>query len=200
MKCLQPSFGCYCAHVREIDPLVSFVILIHPIEMRRRVATGKLSHRCLKNSHLILGHDFSENTGIDDLISEPGYFSVILYPGRKSVNLTSLSPAERISIFPKTKKLRLFVIDGTWGTARTMMNHSSNLQRLPMVAFTPSQPSTFRVRRQPREGCVSTIEAIHQAIELVGPSQGFNTESREHDKLLEAFDSMIETELRRKER
>ena len=69
------------------------------------------------------------------------------------------------------------------------MHLSKNLKNLPQICFTPERLSTFRVRKQPAPECVSTIEAIHQCIELLG------TENREHDKLLEVFDQLVEQQL-----
>jgi len=102
---------------------------------------------------------------------------------------------ERSALFPKNKKLTIFVIDGTWLTAKKMIKHSHNINQLPRIAFTPVRPSTFRVRKQPHENCLSTIEAIHHTIELLGPTQGFDVNSRKHDHLLDAFDSMVELQL-----
>lgn len=193
--CLQPAFGCYCPHVQQFDPLVSFVILIHPIEVKRRIATGRMSHLCLKNSHLIMGQDYSGHEDVQKLIDDPQYHSVILYPGVDSQNLTAMSSQERVEVFPSNKKLRIFVIDGTWATAKKMMRQSQNLKNLPKISFVPPKPSTFRVRKQPHEFCYSTIEAIHHTIELVGETQGFPVEQREHDKLMYVFDHMVERQL-----
>lgn len=193
--CLQPQFGCYCPHIQTFDAKINFVILIHPIEVKRRIATGRMSHLCLKNSHLIMGQDYSNNNQVNHLIDDKTHHSVILYPGPRSQNLSPLSADERAQLFPTDKKLRIFVIDGTWATAKKMVRQSQNLQALPQISFSPSKPSTFRVRKQPDPACYSTIEAIHHTIELVGHSQGFDTQSREHDKLMRVFDAMVERQL-----
>ncbi len=188
LNCRQPSFNCYCSHVKSFDPGVKFVILTHPIEVRRRIATGRMSHLCLKNSELIVGHDYSRNQKVNAILANPEYHSVILYPGRQSLNISTWSDDERKNLIPSNKKLAIFVIDGTWNTARKMLHLSSNLKSLPQICFTPNRLSTFRVRKQPAPECVSTIEAIHQCIGLLGLSQ-------EHDQLLEVFDQLVEQQL-----
>ena len=189
LDCRQPEFNCYCDHVKSFDPGVKFVILTHPIEVRRRIATGRMSHLCLKNSELIVGHDYSKNQKVNAILENPDLHSVILYPGRQSLNISKWSEEEKRNLVPSNKKLAIFVIDGTWNTARKMMHLSKNLKNLPQICFTPERLSTFRVRKQPAPECVSTIEAIHQCIELLG------TENREHDKLLEVFDQLVEQQL-----
>ena len=193
--CIQPRTGCYCPHVQRFDPNISFVILIHPIEMRRRIATGRMSHLCLEQSHLISGQNYSDNEIVNGLIQDPQRHSVILYPGPDSQNLSSMPQDQRRELVPAGKKLTVFVIDGTWATAKKMMRESQNLRALPQICFAPEKPSTFRVRKQPSDLCYSTIEAIHQTIELLGDSQGFVTAQRWHDNLLEVFDVMVERQL-----
>jgi DTW domain-containing protein YfiP len=189
LTCLQPQICCYCAHIKRFDPKIEFVILIHPLEVRRRVATGRMSHLCLENSHLVHGHDYTKNEYVNDLLNDPDRYNVILYPGRQSQNISTLKNEERMALFPKDKKLTIFVIDGTWMTAKKMIKHSHNINKLPRICFTPPRLSNFRVRKQPNDNCFSTIEAIHHTIELLG------TTNREHDKLLYVFDSMVDLQL-----
>ncbi len=195
VRCIQPDFSCYCRHLQPFDCQMKFVILIHPIEVKRRIATGRMSHLSLKNSHLIMGQNYSENPEVNSILNDPQYFSVMLYPGQKSKNLSAMTISERALLFPTGKKLAIFVIDGTWATARKMVYQSSNLSSLPRICFTPPHPSQFRVRKQPNEACYSTIEAIHQTIELVGQTQGYSVESREHDSLTTVFDAMVTRQL-----
>ncbi len=192
--CVQPDFACYCPHIFSVDPRFNFVILIHPIEAKRRIATGRMSHLSLQNSFLIKGQDYSHNPLVDDLIEDTEYQSVILYPGAQSQNLSNLKHEEKQSLFPN-KKLRVFVIDGTWATAKKMIRLSTNLKALPRICFSPTTPSNFRVRKQPNTHCYSTIEAIHHTIELMGEAQGFPVKNRIHDRLLKTFEFMVERQL-----
>ncbi|MES2856299.1 MAG: tRNA-uridine aminocarboxypropyltransferase [Bdellovibrionota bacterium] len=192
-KCFQPSQGCYCSGLSTFDSGIEFIILIHPAERRRRIASGRMSHLMLENSRLIAGEDFSGRREVDEIIADSR--SVILYPGPTSVNLTAMSTAERGSLFSDSTKLNVFVIDGTWSTARKMIR-SKNLAGLERISFEMNQPSRFgRVRKQPAPGCFSTIEAIHHTIELLGETRGFDVESRKHDVLLNVFDSMVQRQM-----
>lgn len=193
--CAQPSFGCYCSHVSHFDPKINFVVLIHPIEVKRRIATGRMSHLCLQGSYLIKGQDYTNNALVNALIEDKDHHSVILYPGPSSINLSTLPDSEKKNLFPKDKKPRIFVIDGTWATAGKMIRQSENLRNLPRISFTPTKLSNFRVRKQPKPHCYSTIEAIHHTIDLLGESQNFKVHERAHDKLLTVFNYMVERQL-----
>ena len=89
----------------------------------------------------------------------------------------------------------VFVIDGTWATARKTMRLSQNLHALPRVCFTPPARSNFQVRKQPKAECYSTIEAVHHTIELLGPAAGFDLLARKHDSLLRVFSVMVNRQI-----
>lgn len=191
--CLQPEFGCYCQHIFRFDPIVKFIILIHPIERRRRIATGRMSFLCLENSELIAGMQFGANERVSEIIRDPRYDCVLLYPGHNSMNLSKVE--SKPNLFSKTKIPVVFVVDGTWTTARKMVNQSKNLLSIPKICFTPPGQSQFKVRKQPTPECYSTIEAVHYSLELLGPQVGFDTNSRVHDKLLFVFNKMVERQV-----
>ncbi len=196
VQCLQPEFGCYCAHVKKIDPKIKFVILIHPIEVKRRIATGRMSHLCLQNSEMIVGQDYTDNRRVNQIIESPEFETAVLYPGVRSQNLSKLQPEDRALLFSPDNTPVIFVIDGTWATARKTMHLSQNLKLLPRIGFTPPHKSKFQVRKQPGVECFSTIEAIHHLIELLGSRPGYDVSQKEHDHLLFVFRKMVERQLR----
>ncbi len=194
--CWRPAGFCYCGKIRRISFDLRFVILIHPIEEKRPIATGRMAHLCLEDSLLIEGDDFSQDEKVNALLADPGLYPVLLYPGNGSVDLSRLSLAERRGLFPpkdnKGKKTVVFVIDGTWNSARRTLNRSQNLQRLPSIRFTPETPSRIRVRHQPDHHCYTTVEAIHHVIDLLVPEGA----ERPHDNLLEVQDYMVSLQLK----
>lgn len=194
-KCRQPGLACYCESVHPFDPKIEFVILIHKLESRRRIATGRMSHLCLTGSHLIEGDQFDENKRVNDLLDRDDAYPVVLYPGLGSIDLSTGSPQELASLLPSDRRLMIFVIDGTWATARRTMRLSRRLASLPRVCFSPVRKSQFRVRKQPAAHCLSTLEAIHHMIELVGPTRGFSVDEKKQDVLLDVFSKMVERQL-----
>ena len=55
-------------------------------------------------------------------------------------------------------------LDATWGGARKLLRLSPSLQRLPRIMFTPTTPSRYIIKQQPQEGCLSTLEAVHELL------------------------------------
>lgn len=191
-RCFQHSQNCYCSKIAAFDPQIKFVILIHPIEVKRKVASGRMTHLCLKNSELIKGEDYSYHNRVNEILDDPSNQCLILYPGKLSFNITGQSQE---NLLRPNKNTVIFVIDGTWATARKTMRLSQNLKSLPQICFTPPRPSQFKVRKQPKPNCFSTIEAVHHSIELLGEHKGFDVRSRQHDHLLSVFESVVERQL-----
>jgi DTW domain-containing protein len=195
-RCRRPLSGCYCSLIRSFDSDPRFIILSQPREVKHRLGTGRMAHLCLSNSALIEGVDFTLNQRVNREIDDPVNFSVLLYPSSDSIDLSKLNCRERTALIPNRQRLVVFVLDGTWKSARKMFGSSQNLRRLPAISFTPVTPSAYRIRRQPRPQCYSTIEAIHQVIELfaVGGA-GHRAIARSHDNLLAVFASVVDRQL-----
>ena len=192
-KCLKPLSTCYCKQLRPFVSFPRFVILIHPSEVRRRIATGRMAHHCLSNSLFFAGVDFSQHESVNNLIEDSQNQCFVLFPAPEALDLTRISPEERLGLCPPGKTPTVFVLDGTWSQAKKMKRLSQNLRSLPKICFTPPSPSNFRVRKQPHPQCYSTIEAIHLIIELFGQNE---KENRRHN-LLQVFDHMVEEQLKR---
>jgi len=185
--CRNAMRACYCEGIRHFESNPRFVILINRHEARRTIATARMAHLCLTNSLLFTGLDFTHHEELNAVIADPRNHCVVLYPRWDAVDLSAMSAPERKALIPDDKELVVIVLDGTWAQAKRMRRFSENLADLPHVRFTPATPSAFGVRRQPKRDCYSTIEAIHQTIDLMGAPP-----SRHHDGLLNVFHSMVE--------
>ena len=171
--CLQPNFTCYCRWLNPFDPGVDFVILIHPKEFRRAIASGRMAHLMLKGSSLITGEDFTNSASLNSILHDPNRSCLILYPRPPSLDLSKMKRSERLALFETGKRLTLIIIDGTWNTARKMIRLSQNLAMVKRVGFIPREPSNFRVRKQPSIECLSTIEAVAESLDLLGADPAY---------------------------
>lgn len=142
-----------------------FVLLMHPKEFKREKAnTGRLAHLCLPNSEIQMGMGFDDHEVVQRQIADPRYHSVLLYPGLEAHNLSSDEP---IPPELSRKPLQVFIIDATWSSARKMLRISPTLQRLPRIMFIPSAPSRYVIKQQPQEGCLSTLESMHELLTVL---------------------------------
>jgi DTW domain-containing protein len=189
-RCMQPRLTCLCSVIRPFDCNIKFVILQHTREAQKRISTGRFSHLCLKDSEHFRGFQFNGKE-INELLENKNFHSVILFPEIDSLNISQVEPTKLNDYFSPDKKLCIFVLDGTWTTAKKILSHSPKLQALPKICFQAPTPSRFRVRQQPNVNFYSTAEAIHQCIEILGTSRGFAVPSRLHDNLLQTFEHLV---------
>lgn len=194
--CRRPGSGCYCALIEPFASEPRFVIATQPREAKHRFGTGRIAHRCLSNSLLLEGVDFSHHGRVNDEIHNPTNYPMLLHAAGHAINLSHLTYAERAVLIPRGQKLVVFVLDGTWKSVRKMIRLSCNLAHLPAICFDPPSPSAYRIRRQPRPHCYSTLEAIHQVIDLLSLPGGEDlTATRAHDRMLAVFQSVIARQL-----
>jgi len=107
--------------------------------------------------------------------------AILLFPGPGARDLAEEPPE-----LPVT----LVTIDGTWWQAQKILKRSPYLAQLPRYSLTPKEPSRYRIRREPARDCVSTIEAVVQALGLLeGDASPFS-------KLLAPFEALVEHQLR----
>jgi DTW domain-containing protein len=163
-----------------------FVFLMHPKEYKEEKAgTGRLTHLCLPNSELHMGKGFDEHEGVQALLADPRNHCVLLYPGKDARNLTK---GELAATDMAGRRLVVFLLDATWSGARKMLRLSPSLQRLPRIMFTPTAPSRYIIKQQPQEGCLSTLEAVHELM-LVLERNGLDR-YEQPAQLLGLFDRM----------
>jgi len=190
-QCLLAKSMCYCAEIRKVDLPFYFLILTHPLEFRRRIATGRMAHLSLPRSFMITAENYTDNKPVNDLLKDTKFQPYLLHPKAPSLELNTLPMEEKKNLFCRTGQIPLFVVvDGTWATARKTLRLSENLKALPRICFLPSHPSNFRVRKQPVANYVSTIEAIHQTVEQLLCIDDDLCRNRPHDALLKVFDFM----------
>ncbi|MFC2158372.1 tRNA-uridine aminocarboxypropyltransferase [Acidobacteriota bacterium] len=191
-RCMRPEMLCLCSTVQPFDTLSHFLILQHPKEAKRvRNGTGRLTHLHLTNSRMFSGLDYSSDSQLNGIISDPVYFPMVLYPGPRSTETGDLSFTD---ILKGGKRALFILLDGTWRTAKKMMILSQNLHSLLQISITPSQYSKFFIKTQPRENCVSTIETVYYLLEELKKQRIENLQN-EHERLMDTLDRIVEFQI-----
>jgi DTW domain-containing protein len=176
-RCRRPTVVCYCAHIPTLPTRTKIVLLQHPRERRMGIGTAHMAHLALPNSIVRVAYDFARDPVVQAILTERSPSPVaVLFPGPDARDVATLPPGE---------PLTLIVIDGTWSQARSLLRSNPALAALPRVAFAPRKPSDYRIRRQPAEFCVSTIEALAEVLSILEPP------GLSFDRLLDPFRAMV---------
>ncbi len=153
--CRRPLSHCWCGLLPSIETRTRVVLLQHPRERDVAIGTARMATLCLPNSELHVGVDWGDVPALDRALSDPARPAALLYPGDDAADLFTAPPPGPIT---------LVVVDGTWTLTRKVVRTNPRLAALPRYAFNPPSPSDYRIRREPRAACVSTIEALSYAL------------------------------------
>jgi len=173
-----------CRYVQSLETKTKFIVLMHPKEFKKvKNGTGHLTHLSLKNSELFVGIDFTDHKRINEIIND--YYSYVLYPSKDALNITHTNPKN-------TKDIAIFIIDATWSCSLKMLRESKNLQALKHISFEPTKLSQFKIKQQPAEFCLSTIESTLSVLELLSKHNIEKINEDDLKEFLNPFEKMIE--------
>lgn len=178
-RCDKPAIACLCARIPHVNNRTPIAILQHRRESRHAIGTVRIAELGLERCHVEIV-PASASSGRERPAWLPANAG-LLYPGPDSRDLADLDAAER----PQA----LVILDGTWHQARQLFRDHAFLRDLPRFRLSPAAPSRYRIRREPAQHCISTIEAIVQALTLLEP------ELVEVDALIGAFDALIDDQI-----
>lgn len=175
--CYRPIDRCFCDTIPPVDNLTDVLILQHQRERTHPFNTARIVQQSLAKCRLM----FDRNERFADAELPIASGAGLLYPGPDSRLLSELSPAERPS--------QLVILDGTWHHAKTLFRDIPQLRELPRYKLAPSTPGQYRIRLEPTDTSLSTLEATVQALQQLEP------ETDGLEQLLDSFNTMVEQQL-----
>lgn len=172
--CHRPQSQCLCGFIESVDPRTEILILQHPRERAHAFNTARIAERALKGARIKVG--YGEQLAADERLGAELAEFGLLYPSPGAMDLSEVPEGERPA--------KLVVLDGTWHHARAMYRSIEALHGLQHYTLPEGQVSAFRIRRQPKSYCLSTLEAIHSALLCLEPA------TPGLDRLMRPFDAM----------
>jgi DTW domain-containing protein YfiP len=150
-SCRRPPKVCYCAALPQLATRTRVVILQHPRERDMPIGTARMASLCLAGSSLHVGVRWDGSAELAALLGDPARPPILLYPAAEAKDILAEPPVGPVT---------LVVVDGTWSQAKTVVRDNAILRALPRYAFRAPAPSQYRIRREPSDAYVSTIEAL----------------------------------------
>lgn len=189
--CYRPKTSCVCEHI--INPIktnTKFVILMHPKEFRKtKNGTGHMTNNSLENCELHVGIDFTNHKRVNELLNDKNYQPYVLYPDINSIKLNTQK-------LPSEKKALVFIIDSTWPCSKKMLRLSTNLQNLKKISFEHDKSSQFKIKTQPNQYCLSTIESTLCVLEQLNNHNIENISSKSLENFLTPFEEMVKYQVK----
>ena len=179
-RCRRPVSVCYCEHIRPLETVTRVVLLQHPRERDMPIGTAHMASLCLPNAELHVGVHWRGSAALARALSDPARPAALLYPGEGAIDVVQNPPSSPVT---------LVVVDGTWSQTRKVVRENPELAALPRYAFTPPTPSEYRIRKEPDDSYVSTIEAL---VHVLGALEGDPERCR---ALLLPFRAMVDAQI-----
>lgn len=178
-RCFRPQAHCLCSLITPVVNQTHVLVLQHKCERGHPFGTARFVRLGLANAEVRVVWPDAQRKFTTPPVLDEGLG--LLYPGPDAVDLESLAPQDR----PR----QLVVLDGTWDDAKGLYQDNPWLLNLPHYCLHPASPSIYRIRREPSDTSVSTLEAILLALSILEPS------TAGLDGLLGAFEKMIDEQL-----
>lgn len=170
-QCRRPTRLCYCGLLPDLSNACPVHILQHREEASHPLGTARMAALGLRHATLdVLEGRF-----------RPGQGDVLIYPGEQAAPVTELR---------EQAGLRPVFLDASWRKSRRWLHEQPDLAALPRYRLESVPPSRYRIRREPRAGWVSTLEAIVWTLETVEQAPG------RYQPLLRVMDWVIDQQIR----
>jgi DTW domain-containing protein YfiP len=178
-RCFKPAVVCVCGGA-AVRNRTQAVIIQHPREVRHALGTERLARLGLEQCQVHVAWDLR----VTPSMIPAG--AALLYPSPKARDVSELDAS--------TRPTALVAIDGTWSQAKVLYRDNPWLAELPHVKLAQPPPSNYRIRREPKDNYVSTLEALVHALKVLEP------DTSGWDGLLARFARMIDQQIAYTER
>lgn len=111
--------------------------------------------------------------------------TLLLYPSANATDLNELTKkSDR-----ETSFFNLVIVDGTWPQAKAIYTGNPALHNLKQVKLVTKNVSSYVIRTQPTDGCLSTLETAAEALAI------FESDTTIRDVLLRPLQTLCEYQL-----
>ena len=172
-NCWKEVSLCICKTIQSFQTHSRILVLQHPQEAKNPLGTARLTSLTLKNSVHRVGLSWRSLSAALGEEAESKDWAVLFLGALKDTPKVSDKPFQILTrkgtqVSPNEIK-GIVILDGNWKQSKTLWWRNPWLLKLKRVVLNPTEPSMYgEVRKQPRKGCLSTIEAVAETLNHMG--------------------------------
>jgi DTW domain-containing protein YfiP len=166
-----------CAFTTPISTSTKILILQHPQEPGVDIGTVPIISATFPQTTVRTGLSWPNFT---KALGEPADHKrwAVLYMG--SVHVENLPKDRNLFVVDKKGVILttqdeilsdlegIVALDGTWSQAKTLWWRNAWLLKLPRIVLRPTHPPLYdKIRKEPRKGCLSTLETVGEVISIL---------------------------------
>lgn len=167
-RCHLRTDLCLCGSAPQLSSCsdaLQLVLLTHPQEPQKRSNTGRLLEASLSSCEIWMWERRDIDQRLVEYSQQNSVQPVLLFPA------TDEEESQAVCLSPNEIRLDqncFILLDATWQQARKMLRQSTVLKECARLSLQPSAPSLFNLRRNQREGSVSSVETGIQLLRGCG--------------------------------
>lgn len=190
--CQREELLCVCGMLQPARCKHRVVMLQHPQEQDRTLGSAPLVTRGIKGAEVVVGLSWRNLAAAIGEAESPLRPWAVLYPASLPKAGRDVRPRDngrsygaflmnaRGRVLPAWPALGgIILLDGTWSQAKALWWRNPWLLKLPRLGFTaPPQSIYGRVRKEPKPGYMSTLEATAAALDSLDEDPAVGQELR----------------------
>ncbi len=186
--CSAPVAVCVCDRVTVLSSRIKLLLLQHPDEPDLVIGTARLLQQVLPETRVVQGRHWKN---LEDALGEPTQPArwAALWPNGLPRPLTEAEQAQPVTWMAADGRalspgqvgglIGVVIVDGSWGQARDLWWKNAWLKELHRGVMNSTEAGLYgRLRREPRVGCVSSLEAAADALDALGEDPELRTHLR----------------------
>lgn len=177
IRCRRPQSVCHCDLIPKINNATEIVIAQDISERSHPFNTARMANQALVNSRLLTDYPENIRRHSEQILPTAG----LLYPSKTAIDITDIAPND----WPK----QLVLLDGTWNQVKRLYRNWPELHGLQHFKIQPKKPGNYRIRLEPNDFALSTVEAVVAALEFLEP------DLKGLQQLTLAFETMVDRQL-----
>ena len=158
-RCNYPDKTCLCDQVKEFTVPQRIVILQHPEEVSNAKNTLRLIKLCLPQTEVVIGESVKDFAAISESLKKSKV--ACIYPGENSKALEDTDDTD-------TDIDTILLIDASWRKAFKILQLNNWIKDIPQYHFSHPPEGKYHIRKAPKEGYLSTLEALSYTLNCLG--------------------------------